>query len=72
MNVADRPTTLDDTIEEINPVLYPNMYTAVVILLVMSALTHYDKAKTLLAECIVHQFSRVALAFRPNEGEGSN
>ena len=36
MNVAERPATLDDTIREINPDLYPKMYTAVVILMAMS------------------------------------
>ena len=39
MNAAERPGTLDDTIQEINPDLYPNMYTAVVILMVISVLT---------------------------------
>ena len=39
VNVAERPDTLDDTILEINPGLYPNMYTAVIILMVMSVLT---------------------------------
>ena len=38
-NAAERPDTLDDTIQEINPDLYPNMYTAVVILMVMSVST---------------------------------
>ena len=38
-NVPERPNTLDDTIQEVNPVLYPNVYTAVVILLVMSVST---------------------------------
>ena len=31
VNVAERPNTIDDTIEEINRVLYPDMYIAVVI-----------------------------------------
>ena len=35
VSVAERPNTFDDTIQEINLVLYPNMYTAVVILLVI-------------------------------------
>ena len=35
----ERPDAFDDTILEINPGLYPNMYTAVVILLVMSVST---------------------------------
>ena len=38
-NVAEKPNTLDDTIQEISPGLCPNMYTAVVILLVMSVST---------------------------------
>ena len=93
VNVAERPNTLDDTIQEINPVLCPNMYTAVVILLVMSvspathllpcdatvtterlsrlALIHVHKNKTLDAECIIHQFSCIALTVHPNEGDGS-
>ena len=39
VNVAERPNTLDDMIQEINLVLYPSMYTAVVILLMMSVST---------------------------------
>ena len=39
VNVAERSNTLDDTIQEVNHGLYPNMYTAVVILLVMYAST---------------------------------
>ena len=39
MNVAERQDTLDDTIQNINPDLYPNMYTAVIILMVMSVST---------------------------------
>ena len=39
MNVADRPNRLDDTIQESNPVRYPNMYTSAVILVVMSVST---------------------------------
>ena len=35
MSVADKRDTLDDTIQEINPDLYPNMYTVVVIPMVM-------------------------------------
>ena len=38
VNVAKRPNTLDDTIQEINPVRYPNMCT-VVIQLMMSVST---------------------------------
>ena len=34
MKVAGRPVILDNTSQEINPDLYPNMYTAVVILMV--------------------------------------
>ena len=34
VNVAERPNTLDDMIEEINLVLYSNMHTVVVIPLV--------------------------------------
>ena len=37
VNVAERPNpTINDTIQEINPLLFPNMYPTVVILLVMS------------------------------------
>ena len=37
VNVAvERPNTIDDAIFEINLILYSNMYTTVVILLVMS------------------------------------
>ena len=36
MNVAD---TLDNTVQDINPDLNPNMYTAVIILIVMSVST---------------------------------
>ena len=39
VNVTERPNTIDDMIQEINPVLYLNMYTTVVILLVMSVST---------------------------------
>ena len=39
MNATERPDTLDDMIQEINPDLYPNMYTAIVLLLVMSVST---------------------------------
>ena len=35
----EKPRTLDDTIQEINQDLYPNIYTAVVILMVMSVST---------------------------------
>ena len=79
MNVAERPNPLDDTIQEINPVLYSNIYTAVVILLVKSVSTvpaersfsvmrRHDvhKNKKLDAERIIHQFSRLALTFHPN------
>ena len=37
--VVQRPNTLKVTIEEINPVMYRNMYTAVVMLFVMSVST---------------------------------
>ena len=60
VNVAERPNTLDDTIQEIHLVLYSNMYTIVVIPLVvpydvtviterLSGLTlrHVHKDKTL-------------------------
>ena len=97
-NVVERPNTFDDMIQEINPILCPNMYTAVVILLVMPVSTaklphqssrlvscdatmrteclsglvlkHAHKDKTLDAELIIHQFSRSALTFHPNKGEG--
>ena len=36
------------------------------------ALAHIHKDKTLDAERIIHQFSQLALTFRPKEGEGSN
>ena len=39
VNVAERPNTIDDMIQEINHALYLNMYTSVVILLVMSVST---------------------------------
>ena len=44
--VVQRPNTLKVTIEEINPVMYRNMYTAVVMLFVMSVST--DTAVRLL------------------------
>ena len=46
VNVAERPNTIDDTIQEINPVLYLNMYTTVVILLVMSVSTATTQRST--------------------------
>ena len=86
VNAAERP----NTIEEVGPVLYPNMYTTIVILLLMSAWTltaerlfsslvhlsgfafkHVHKDRTLDAERTTYQFRRVALTFRPNEGQGS-
>ena len=107
VNVAERSNMFDDTIQEINPDMCPNMSTAVAILLVMSvssvsaeqpfsamrrlknylrstmtnerlsglALMHVHKNKQLNVERIIHQFSRqknrrLALIFRPNEGEG--
>ena len=78
MNVAERPNTLDDTIQEINPDMYPNMYTTVVMLLVMPAssataeclsglaLMHVHKDKTLDVERNKKNI-RLALTIRPNE-----
>jgi len=37
-NVAERPDTINNTIQEINPDLYFNLYTSVVILMVCTAL----------------------------------
>ena len=39
VNVEEKPNTLDDSIQEINPDLYPNLYAAVVILMVMPVST---------------------------------
>ena len=63
VNVAERPNTIDDDmIQEINPVLYLNMYTTVVILLVMSVSTaaaDWPLIMSTLTRCLMHPYENI-------------